>query len=102
MSAILESPDAQLFAVTIKDLDLVIKAKEEEMTRDQELQHNETLVPFAYHNFLPMLSKPACNQGLPPHRYVDHEITLQPDAKPPFCPLYLMSPKELQVLKDYP
>jgi hypothetical protein len=48
-----------------------------------------------------MFSKSKCNQGLSPHRYVDHEITLQPNAKPPFGPLYSMSPKKLQVLKDY-
>jgi hypothetical protein len=44
MSAIFEAPNTQLCAVTIKDLDLAIKAKEEEMTKDQELQHNAARV----------------------------------------------------------
>lgn len=37
--------------------------------------------------------------GLPPERAVDHHIDLEPGAKPPFLPIYHMSPLELEELK---
>ena len=40
------------------------------------------LVPFQYHDFLPLFTKKGADQ-LPPHRYVDHEIPLEADKKPP-------------------
>ena len=38
--------------------------------------------------------------GLPPRRPQDHRIQTLPDAKPPFQPLYHMSPQELALLKE--
>lgn len=37
--------------------------------------------------------------GLPPKREVDHRIDLEPGSKPPWRPLYRMSPLELDELK---
>lgn len=36
---------------------------------------------------------------LPPTRDVDHEIELEPGAKPPYLPIYHLSPKELEEVK---
>lgn len=38
---------------------------------------------------------------LPPHRSCDHTIPLEPGAKAPFGPLYTLSQKELEALKEY-
>lgn len=37
---------------------------------------------------------------LPPKRDVDHEIELEPGAKPPFLPIYHLSPRELEEVKQ--
>ena len=36
---------------------------------------------------------------LPPERDVDHDIVLEPGAKPPFLPIYHLSPRELKEVK---
>jgi transposase InsO family protein len=38
---------------------------------------------------------------LPPHRPFDHAIPLEPNAKIPFGPLYTLSQKELESLREY-
>ena len=38
-------------------------------------------------------------KGLPPKRSVDHHIELEPGSKPPYLPIYHMSPLELEELK---
>ena len=39
--------------------------------------------------------------GLPPKRFVDHEIETDKDSKPPHRSLYQLSPVELRATKDY-
>ena len=53
------------------------------------------LVPSQYHDFLPLFTKKGADK-LPPHRYVDHEIPLEADKKPPMGRMYSMSTTELQ------
>lgn len=58
------------------------------------------VLPDAYAEFLPLFQdRPAGT--LPPHQPYDHVITLEPDAKPPFGPLYTLSQKELEALCKY-
>ena len=38
---------------------------------------------------------------LPKHQPWDHEIKLQPGTEPEFGPIYQLSEKELQVLREY-
>ena len=38
---------------------------------------------------------------LPKHQPWDHEIKLQPGTEPGFGPIYQLSEKELQVLREY-
>lgn len=116
-----ESKDSQLYAISIQEIDQVLNqraayARPDHVSSnnlDQELERNRNQrseteelamlkdkIPSEYHDFMNLFLKKGAEQ-LPPHRYVDHEIPLVPDARPPFGPLYSMSTKELQVLKDY-
>ena len=56
------------------------------------------LVPSQYHDFLPLFTKKGADK-LPPHRYVDHEIPLEIDKKPPMGQMYSMSATELQEIR---
>ena len=53
------------------------------------------LVPSQYHDFLSLFTKKRADK-LPPQRYVDHEIPLEADKKPPMGRMYSMSATELQ------
>ena len=57
-------------------------------------------IPEEYHEFADLFSKSE-SEKLPPHRSYDHTIPLEPGTTPPFGPIYSMSPKELETLKDY-
>ena len=37
--------------------------------------------------------------GLPPSHDIDHRIELEPDSKPPWHPIYQMSPLELDAMR---
>lgn len=57
-------------------------------------------LPEMYSKFTPLFLD--CLEGtLPPHCACDHAITLKPDAKPPFSPLYNLAQKELVALIEY-
>ena len=58
------------------------------------------MVPFQYYDFLPLFTKKRADQ-LPPHRYVDHEIPLETDKKPPMGQMYSMSVTELQEIRKW-
>ena len=58
------------------------------------------LVPKQYHDFLPLFTKKGADE-LPPHRYVDHEIPLETDKKPPMGRMYSMSATELQEIRKW-
>lgn len=86
--------------VSSNDLDQELERNRNQRSEAKELAMLKDKIPSEYHDFMNLFLKKGAEQ-LPPHRYVDHEIPLVPDAKPPFGPLYSMSTKELQVLKDY-
>ena len=52
------------------------------------------VVPFQYHDFLPLFTKKGADQ-LPPHRYVYHEIPIETGKKPPIGRMYSMSATKL-------
>ena len=58
------------------------------------------MVPSQYHDFLPLFTKKGADK-LPPHRYVDHEIPLEADKKPPMGRMYSMSATELQEIRKW-
>jgi hypothetical protein len=60
-----------------------------------ELQGAVQKLMESYHKTLGPMPK-----HLPPRRDVDHEIELEPGTKPPFMPVYHMSPRELAEVKQ--
>ena len=58
-------------------------------------------LPNQYKEFQDMFDKHS-DDALPPHKEgLDHAIKLLPGVKPTFSPLYNLSQRELEVLKDY-
>ena len=62
--------------------------------------YSANLVPFQYHDFLSLFTKKGADQLLQ-HRYVNHEIPLEADKKPPIGRMYSMSATELQELRKW-
>lgn len=58
------------------------------------------VLPNKYSEFADVFDKKTSDK-LPPHRPYDHPIDLKPGAQPPFGPLYSLSPKELEALREY-
>lgn len=57
-------------------------------------------VPKEYHRFKEIFRE-KIEDALPKHQPWDHEINLKPDTEPRFGPLYPMSEKELQAMREY-
>lgn len=57
-------------------------------------------IPDAYLSFSDLFTKSNADI-LPKHTEWDHEIPLEPGSKPPFGPVFGMSPTELDTLKEY-
>ena len=57
-------------------------------------------IPEEYHEFADLFSESE-SEKLPLHRSYNHTIPLKLGTTPPFGPIYSMSPKELETLKDY-
>ena len=55
----------------------------------------EKLVPLDYYNFLLLFSKKEAS-ALPSYRYMNHEVPLLSDTKPPLRRIYLMADLKLK------
>lgn len=64
---------------------------------DEEIRRT---LPPSYHAFVDVFRKSSADQ-LPEHRHYDHKIPLLPDTTPPFGPIYSLSAKEHDVLREY-
>jgi hypothetical protein len=115
-------PSSQLYAVTLKEVSDTLTTKlqgnyskpgqvtsqdlEKQMLCNgdydpvQEKEEVEKIIPPEYYNDINLFQKEGANK-FPPHQYIDHTIDLVPRGKPLFGPLYSISVKELQVLKNY-
>ena len=60
----------------------------------------KTIVPPEYHQYLGIFEKVNADK-LPPHRPLDHTISLVDGFQPPFGPLYSLSRPELEELKRW-
>ena len=60
----------------------------------------EDKMPAPYSEFNDVATDPK-DEGLPPTSKAEHSIELQPGAKVPFGPIYPLSGKELEVLRNY-
>jgi hypothetical protein len=66
----------------------------------QDMEELRKLIPAEYHDHILLFTKKEADK-LPPHRYIDHEIPLEDDTKPPFGPLYSMSASELKEVRAW-
>ena len=60
----------------------------------------KTKVPKEYHDLLDVFSTSEANK-LPPYRPYDHQINLEGEVQPGYCPLYRMPTEELETVKQY-
>ena len=71
-----------------------------ELLKDSEMEAIPIQIPGAYSDLAEVFSEVEAST-LPPHRDEDHVIDLEAGKVPPFGPIYSLSAKELQVLRDY-
>ena len=99
------STDKPLVAsITSQELEDTLQVEDEiflcEITPEQEINVNaqdprvQSLL-IEYQDVFPE-ELPA---ELPPRRNIDHRIRLTPDSSPPWCPIYRMSPVELEAMR---
>ena len=92
-SLLAAKPDHQVFSVSLRDIEQVLKPK--------KFVDPATLLPAQYHKFLDIFSKDDTDKLPPLHSGVDHKIKMEPGTQAPSGPLYSMSREELEVLKKY-
>ena len=61
---------------------------------------NANPIPEKYQDFMGVFSKEAAGM-LPDHHTMEHRIDLEPGSQPPYGPVYALSEKELEVLREY-
>jgi hypothetical protein len=88
------------FVATIRDL--FPEDDDDDVPGDfkQDMEELRKLIPAEYHDHILLFTKKEADK-LPPHRYIDHEIPLEDDTKPPFGPLYSMSASELKEVRAW-
>jgi hypothetical protein len=87
---------AYMFLATMKEIDEVdttIDAVQPEVGDAAWQQRLKELLKKHTTVFQPL------SKGVPPRRQVEHEIKTDPNAKPPYLPIYHMSPLELEETK---
>ena len=78
-----------------------LKAAVEAQLNALSTEPSEPQLPIEYAEYADVFEE-RNSQQLPPHRpNVDHEISLVPNAKPVFGPIYNLSEIELKALKEY-
>ena len=104
-----QQPGSQYFALSLRDLDLLI---DEPMQRLATVQVGDAIttipknadpkifLPPAYHEFLDVFDRSQA-KILPPHRPWDHPIDLQQGKNPPAVRPYSMNHHELRALRQY-
>jgi hypothetical protein len=87
----------ELFSTSLYKIDYLIKNRRNlPPPTEKELAQ----VPEVYHDFIDIFSK-AASDLLPPHRSYDHKIILEKENILTYNPLYKISLKELETLKQY-
>jgi len=64
-------------------------------------KHTPSSVPQEYKKWAKLFEEEVSADALPTHQPWDHEIKLEPGKKPTFGPIYALSEKELQTLRQY-
>ncbi|KAI1828762.1 hypothetical protein DTO006G1_9961 [Penicillium roqueforti] len=90
----------EVFSTSLMEIDRIIDIKST-MVRDMEVEEIKRTLPQEYHDLAEVFSKRKSDE-LPPHRVgVDHDIVLEAEAQPGYCPLYKLSFDELKAAKQY-
>ena len=92
-SLLAAKPDHQVFSVSLRDIEQVLKPK--------KCVDPATLLPAQYHKFLDNFSKDDTDKLPSLHPGVDHKIKMEPGTQALSGPLYSISREELEVLKKY-
>ncbi|KAI3115141.1 hypothetical protein CBS147333_1538 [Penicillium roqueforti] len=90
----------ELFSTSLMEIDRVVDIKSATI-QDMEIEEIKRTLPREYHDLADVFSKRKSDE-LPPHRTgVDHDIILEAEAQPGYCPLYKLSLDELKAAKQY-
>lgn len=87
---------SQVFQISLSDPSVTGKASS--VTSDPPIDMSS--VPQEYHDYADVFSKKKADT-LAPHRPYDLKIELEDDGKPPFGPIYSVSPSELSALREF-
>ena len=107
--AISSHPGSQFFALSLRDIDLVLDESMQrlatvhignEISTIPKNADPKTYLPLQYHEFLDVFDRNQAND-LPPHRPWDHPIDLQHGKQPPASRPYSMNHHELKALRKY-
>lgn len=79
----------------------VDRAKQRNSLPTVQEQRATPNIPKEYRKFEKLFLEETGPEALPKHQEWDHEIVLEKGAKPPFLPIYGLSEKELEALRDY-
>jgi hypothetical protein len=93
----LKRKENELFSTSLYEVNRLI---DERLNPPSPTEEELTHVPEVYRGFIDIFSKTASDQ-LPPHRLYNHKIILEKDNTLTYSPLYKMSLKELETLKQY-
>ncbi|KAJ5134995.1 retrovirus polyprotein [Penicillium bovifimosum] len=91
----------EVFATSLSEIDSILEVKSSSVSDDPEMDEILRVLPAEYHDLADVFLKRKSDE-LPPHRKgVDHDIVLEAEAQPGYCPLYKLSTQELQEAKKY-
>ncbi|KAI3220470.1 hypothetical protein DTO012A9_10171 [Penicillium roqueforti] len=92
--------DVEVFQTSLCEIDRIMDVKST-IVKDMELDEIKRTLPWEYHDLAEVFSKKKSDE-LPPYRPgVDHDIILEAEAQPGYCPLYKLSLDELKAAKQY-
>ena len=92
--------ETETFSTSLYEIDHIIDVKSSQI-QDMEIEEIKKTLPKEYHELAEVFSKKKSDE-LPPYRPgVDHDIVLEAEAIPGYCPLYKLLLEELKAAKKY-
>src|SRR6266487_6612701 len=103
----LRTDENEAFSISLYKIDRILQERqevelcdiEEDETKDWE-EALKKVLPEQFWNFTRAFSTEESDK-LPPHRSYDHKIVLEGDNTLGYSPLYKMTTKELEIVKQY-
>jgi len=90
----------QLASLFCRELSVIREHSDPSLSLNSAEEKPVATLPPEYADFADLFKNRPLGT-LPPHRPFDHTITLEPDAAAPFGPLYNLSEKELEALREF-